>query len=66
MTGASLAQVAKTGRAGNRWDADAGELVEVLPHLVTIPKPVALLLSDRKYRFPKVRAFMGWLTDIFS
>jgi len=45
---------------------DSGELVEVLPHLATIPKPVSLLLSDRKYRSPKVRAFMDWLAAIFK
>jgi LysR family transcriptional regulator for bpeEF and oprC len=45
---------------------DSGELVEVLPHLKTIPKPVSLLLSDRKYRSPNVRAFMDWLVAIFK
>jgi LysR family transcriptional regulator for bpeEF and oprC len=40
--------------------------VEVLPHLKTIPKPVSLLLSDRKYRSPNVRAFMDWLVAIFK
>lgn len=45
---------------------ESGELVEILPDLKTIPKPVSLLLTDRKYRSPKVRAFMDWLIAIFA
>ncbi|MNG11537.1 transcriptional activator TtdR [compost metagenome] len=45
---------------------ESGELIEVLPDLQTIPKPVSLLLTDRKYRSPKVRAFMDWLVAIFA
>ncbi|MGY2680744.1 LysR family transcriptional regulator, regulator for bpeEF and oprC [Pseudomonas tolaasii] len=45
---------------------DSGELVEILTHLKTIPKPVSLLLTDRKYRSPKVRAFMDWLSALFQ
>lgn len=45
---------------------DSGELIEILPHLQTLPKPVSLLFTDRKYRSPKVRAFMDWLVAIFD
>lgn len=45
---------------------DSGDLVEILPHLQTIPKPISLLMTDRRYRSPKVRAFMDWLTAMFS
>lgn len=45
---------------------ESGELIEILPDLQTIPKPVSLLLTDRKYRSPKVRAFMDWLVAIFA
>ncbi|CRM81606.1 D-malate degradation protein R [Pseudomonas sp. 31 R 17] len=44
----------------------SGELIEILPDLHTVPKPVSLLLTDRKYRSPKVRAFMEWLVAVFA
>jgi LysR family transcriptional regulator for bpeEF and oprC len=45
---------------------DSGELVEILQQLKTIPKPISLLMTDRRYRSPKVRAFMDWLIAIFQ
>lgn len=40
---------------------DSGEFVEILSELRAIPKPVSVLMTDRRYLPPKVRVFMGRL-----
>lgn len=45
---------------------DSGELIEVLPQLRTVAKPVSMLLTDRRHLSPKVRVFMEWLMELFS
>jgi DNA-binding transcriptional LysR family regulator len=42
----------------------SGELVEVLPHILSTPKPVYVLYPTRPLLSPKVRVFIDWLTEL--
>ncbi|WP_029044302.1 MULTISPECIES: LysR family transcriptional regulator [Cupriavidus] len=44
---------------------DAGQLVEVLPHCKPVPRPISVVMTQRRHRPPKVDAFIGWLEALF-
>lgn len=43
---------------------DVGQLVEVLSSFKTIPKPVSVLVTNRRYTPSKVSAFVSWLEQV--
>jgi DNA-binding transcriptional LysR family regulator len=43
---------------------ETGKLVEVLPNVRSVPKPVSILYPSRPLLSPKVRVFIEWLTAI--
>ncbi len=45
---------------------DSGELVEVLPAIVSTPKPISIVVTERRHRPPKVEAFIRWLEGHFA
>ncbi|MCM3755076.1 LysR substrate-binding domain-containing protein, partial [Bacillus licheniformis] len=45
---------------------DSGQLVELLPGVPAVPKPVSVLYPNRAHLPDKVRAFIDWLTDLFA
>ena len=45
---------------------EAGRLVEVLPQVVTIPRPVSIMYPNRQYLPAQVRAFIDWISAIFE
>ncbi|WP_420996193.1 LysR substrate-binding domain-containing protein [Cupriavidus sp. 30B13] len=44
---------------------DAGQLVEILPGIKAVPRPISVVVTERRYRPPKVDAFIGWLARLF-
>ncbi|OWF83048.1 LysR family transcriptional regulator [Yersinia frederiksenii] len=44
----------------------AGKLVEIFPHIPSVAKPISVLYPDRRYLSPKVRAFVDWVSELFS
>ncbi|HWT39197.1 MAG TPA: LysR substrate-binding domain-containing protein, partial [Paraburkholderia sp.] len=45
---------------------DSGHLVEILPGIATVPKPVSALYPNRSHLPDKVRVFVEWLTELFA
>jgi DNA-binding transcriptional LysR family regulator len=43
---------------------ESGDLVEVLPDILSTPKPVSVLYPTRPLLAPKVRVFIDWLAEI--
>ncbi|KQP94185.1 transcriptional regulator, partial [Methylobacterium sp. Leaf119] len=43
---------------------NAGTLVEILPDLATVPKPISLLSTDRRFAVPAVKAFVEWVQGL--
>lgn len=43
----------------------SGQLIEVLPEYVPVPKPISVLYPDRRYLSPKVRVFIDWVSQLF-
>lgn len=44
---------------------DRGELIEVLPDVISTPKPISVVVTDRRHKPPKVDAFVRWLSELF-
>jgi LysR family transcriptional regulator for bpeEF and oprC len=43
-----------------------GRLVEVLPHMQTVTRPLSILYPNRRHLAPQVRVFIAWITSIFG
>ncbi len=55
----------QTPRAFVQPYLDSGALVEVLQENPAVPKPVSLILTNRRYVSPKLRVFADWLSEVF-
>jgi LysR family transcriptional regulator for bpeEF and oprC len=53
-------------RAGVSEHLEAGRLVEVLPRLRTVPRPVSIMCPNRTYLAAQVRAFIDWIGTLFG
>ncbi|WP_321943360.1 LysR family transcriptional regulator [Paraburkholderia tropica] len=45
---------------------DAGQLVEVVPGVVKVPKPISVMYPNREHLPGKVRVFVDWLTELID
>ncbi|WGS45393.1 LysR family transcriptional regulator [Burkholderia sp. JSH-S8] len=45
---------------------DAGQLIEILPGIASVPKPVSVLYPNRAHLPDKVRVFVDWLGELFA
>ncbi|MGU7784654.1 LysR substrate-binding domain-containing protein [Burkholderia sp. PU8-34] len=45
---------------------DSGQLIEILPGIAAVPKPVSVLYPNRTHLPDKVRVFVDWLTELFA
>jgi DNA-binding transcriptional LysR family regulator len=45
---------------------DSGQLVEILPGIATVPKPVSVMYPNKAHLPDKVRVFVEWLTELFA
>lgn len=62
---AGLGMVQAIG-AGVVEHLEAGRLVEVLPDLRTVRRPVSIMYPNRQHLAPQVRAFIDWITEVFA
>ena len=53
-------------RLGVQEHLGSGRLVEVLPGLETLPRPVSIMYPNRQHLAPQVRTFIDWVTGIFA
>src|SRR5277367_3595510 len=53
-------------RAGVAEQLETGRLVEILPHVGTVSRPVSIMYPNRQYLAPQVRAFIDWTSSIFE
>jgi LysR family transcriptional regulator, regulator for bpeEF and oprC len=45
---------------------DAGQLVEVLPGVAKVPKPISVMYPNREHLPGKVRVFVDWITELIG
>jgi LysR family transcriptional regulator, regulator for bpeEF and oprC len=53
-------------RASVAEQLETGRLVEILPHVGTVSRPVSIMYLNRQYLAPQVRAFIDWTSSIFE
>ena len=53
-------------RASVAEQLETGRLVEILPHVGTVSRPVSIMYPNRQYLAPQVRAFIDWTSSIFG
>lgn len=53
-------------RAGVAKHLASGHLVEVLPQIRTVPRPVSIMYPNRQYLPSQVRVFIDWIGGIFA
>ncbi|RSZ56775.1 LysR family transcriptional regulator [Massilia atriviolacea] len=63
LAGLGLVQVPRYGVAQHLAD---GTLKLVLPHMAPRPMPVSVLYPHNRHLSPRVRAFAGWLAEVFA
>lgn len=63
LAGLGIIQALHAGVAGQ---LETGRLVEILPHIKTVRRPVSIMYPNRQYLAPQVRAFIDWIGAIFG
>jgi LysR family transcriptional regulator for bpeEF and oprC len=62
LAGLGMIQAIQAGVADH---LEAGRLVEVLPNLKTVDRPVSIMFPNRQYLAPQVRVFIASISAIF-
>ncbi len=44
----------------------SGGVTEILPQVKVPPKPISVVITDRRHRTPKVDVFMRWLEELLA
>ncbi len=63
LAGLGLIQALRVGVAEQ---IATGRLVEILPQVGAVPRPVSIMYPNRQYLAPQVRAFIDWTTATFG